>query len=189
MQNKIKTIVYILTITTLLFWALLTFLVTDGGLFSLDSFKQLSLAISLTTFISLLFVKWLWRFKIFKGWFVVQPFLGNKWQGHIYIKNGNKDRSIPIEVIIKQTFVSIKVDINSKWMTSHSIAAAFHEENNFFKLYFSYLAEPSAKFRRKSPIHKGTFCLTIDSDKPRELKGNFWTSKKTTGDILLHKIS
>ena len=52
-------------------------------------------------------------------------------------------------------------------------------------LYYNYVSEPIASVRHRSKIHKG-FALLYYREKPREtLKGDYWTDRKTIGEIQL----
>lgn len=88
-------------------------------------------------------------------------------------------------VKIRQTLLSIKVQITTNEIKSNTIVANLVEENEEYVLYYTYITNPKSKYSKENPIQHGT-CRLILSTKGC-LTGNYWTSRQTIGDIELKK--
>ena len=145
-------------------------------------------SISITAIIVVLFVSWAWRWRVFRGWLVPIPNLNGKWEGAIKFKDNGEDRTRKVSVDIKQTFLSIVVRFKSKESTSLSLCGSFNidEKRGIKQLIYSYQNDPDANIRETSPVHYGTTKLDIGSDN-KSLIGEYWTSRKTKGTIILKK--
>lgn len=145
-------------------------------------------SISFTAIIVVLFVSWAWRWRIFRGWLVPIPNLNGKWEGSIKFKDNGENHTRKVFVDIKQTFLSIVVRFRSKESTSISICGSFNidEKRGIKQLIYSYQNDPDANIRETSPVHYGTTKLDIGSDS-KSLIGEYWTSRKTMGTIVLKK--
>lgn len=145
-------------------------------------------SISVTAFIAILFVAWAWKWKVFRGWLVPFPNLNGTWTGRIkYLEEGN-ERTKSVSVDIKQTFLSIVVSFRTKESTSLSFCGSFNidEKRRVKQLIYSYQNNPNTNVREKSPLHFGTTKLDISDDNSL-LTGEYWTSRKTNGSIILKK--
>lgn len=90
-------------------------------------------------------------------------------------------------VKVKQTLLSIKIQITTNEITSNTILGNLVEENEEYVLYYTYITNPKSKYSKENPIQYGT-CRLLTSDKNR-LTGIYWTSRQTIGDIELEKIN
>lgn len=141
-----------------------------------------------------IFIRWGWKFKYFRNWLVPFPNLSGTWYGKVIPNNLNPETKqiynpVDISVEIRQTFLNIYVKVYSHEMESKSYSASFiinHEENEK-KLCYSYLSKPRSNIRGRSPIHDGTALLIIEGKKEDELKGEYWTNRKSTGEIYITK--
>lgn len=148
----------------------------------------ISTGISATAIITVLFVSWAWRWRIFRGWLVPIPNLNGKWEGKIYYKEEGKDKSRKVSVDIRQTFLSI-VHFYSKESKSLSFCGSFNidAKRGLKQLIYSYQNDPKAIIRDKSPLHYGTTKLNISADN-LEMEGEYWTSRASLGTIHLKRI-
>jgi len=180
-----------------IFAIIVVFLVTAVGYYliahiligaSIDIWSVISTGISATAVITVLFVSWAWKWRIFRGWLVPIPNLNGKWEGKIFYKEEEKDKSRAVSVDIKQTFLYIVVHFCSKESESLSFCGSFNidEKRGIRQLIYSYQNDPKSILRENSAIHYGTTKLNISLDN-RELEGEYWTSRKTTGSITLKK--
>ena len=56
------------------------------------------------------------------------------------------------------------------------------------KLIYSYINTPGAAVREDSAIHNGTALITIsEKNNTIELSGNYWTDRKSTGELNLKR--
>ena len=155
---------------------------------SKGAWDVITTSISFTAIIVVLFVSWAWRWRGFQGWFVPIPNLNGKWEGSIKFKDNGEDRTRKVSVDIKQTFLSIVVRFRSKESDSLSFCGSFNidEKRGIKQLIYSYQNDPNANIRETSPVHYGTTKLDIGPDN-KSLTGEYWTSRKTMGTIVLKK--
>lgn len=171
-------------------WVLI--LLASGITSLLDLVKvanKFPLAVTIYTFLALIFSKWAWRWKIFQGWLVKIPDLQGTWRGTIvstWIDPGNNNRpgSIPAVLSIKQTFNSIDCFLFTEESSSYSTAAEINLDQSG-NLYFNYnyTNRPRVSVRERSEIHDGAAILQIIKTPSRSLEGEYWTSRKSTGEI------
>lgn len=156
---------------------------------SLDTvWEDITTTITSVTLICTLFVTWAWKWKIFQGWLVPFPCLSGKWEGEIKSTYNSENDSIPVEVDIKHHFFNIQIKIKTVESSSVSTCGSFDidEDRGLKQLIYSYQNNPKAIVRRRSEIHYGTTRLEINDD-ANVLEGEYWTSRKTVGDIILRK--
>jgi len=89
------------------------------------------------------------------------------------------------QVEIKQTLLSTRVKTITDEITSYTISSSLIEENGEFILYYTYVTNPKSKYSKDNPVQYGTCRLVIISKD--ELRGNYWTTRQTIGDMVLRK--
>jgi len=96
-------------------------------------------------------------------------------------------RPIPAILVIRQDFLSISCAMHTKESDSYSTAAliSLDDENGRLRLSFTYTNRPKATARDRMAIHYGAAILQIDNGPRRSLEGEYWTSRRTTGEISL----
>ena len=174
----------------LLIWGLV--LLITGTFSAFDAWsaaKRLPIAISIYALIGIGFVRWCWRWKVLRGWLIKLPDLQGTWRGELRSDwvnpaTGQGVPPIPICIVIRQTFSSIGITLMTQESSSYSTAA---EINTLYGdpqlcLSYTYTNRPKATLRNRSQIHDGAAILKIVSS-PRSLEGEYWTSRKTRGDI------
>ena len=168
------------------------FLVTQN-LESIDFTKALShisTAISINIVLWMIFIKWLWKCKIFYPWLVPFPNLSGEWEGTLLSNYENKSPApIPTIVKIEQNFFNIQIKITTGESTSYSTGASFDidTERGLQRLFYSYQNTPKRSVRERSEIHYGTTLLSFEGFKISEMEGEYWTSRETTGEIQLKR--
>jgi hypothetical protein len=167
--------------------------ITSTILFQIDHPKNIdfwfikdciSMSVTVIGLISVVFSKWLWKFKFFSGWLVLVPDLNGIWRGTIRSTwKGNVD-PIATSLSIKQSLFSISCVIKTKESKSQSITCDFvmDEKNQMKQLTYTYLNVPKAIYKDRSQIHYGSTILDIEDNR---LTGDYWTDRKTTGRIEL----
>ena len=161
----------------------------DKAPFSLSTFfGDCSKMVLIMTLLSSLFISFAWKWKIFRGWLIPIPDISGKWEGILLSTYTNPPMEIPTSVSIKQTFFHTIVKIKTGESSSISKCASFDidTDRGIKQLYYSYVNKPKAEVRHRSEIHYGTTLLEI-SDDNKSLTGEYWTSRKTTGSLHLHK--
>lgn len=153
--------------------------------------NHISTTITINFFLWSIFIKWAWKFNFFHPWLVQIPNLEGNWKGFLNSNwEGSNPAPIPIEVKINQSFLNIQVVIKTNEMRSYSFGAAFDidKERGYEQLVYSYLSTPDTGIRNRSEIHYGTALLNFEGTNIDLLKGEYWTSRKTTGAIELRRI-
>ncbi len=146
-------------------------------------------SISLLVIVSLVFVKWLWKYKLFYPWLVPFPNLEGVWSGLIKTTYQDQPQIIPLKVTITQSFFQTTVRLKTAESQSISNVAYFptDEDGKITHLYYSYLNNPNSGVRDRSVIHFGTARLDFDHYPVTKLTGEYWTTRKSVGTIELSK--
>lgn len=140
-----------------------------------DIFSYAGEAIGISTFIMLLYERKLWRYSPFEN----TPKLYKNYVGTITSSyDGNE---YPASIKIKQTLLTIKIICISGESRSKSVCYSIDDLYGEQRLTYCYLNEPNALVRNRSSIHYGTAMLCLDNTK--ELTGQYFTDRKTTGDM------
>jgi hypothetical protein len=171
---------------------ILLFLITQN-LSSIDFEKAVSLVsttISINIIIWSIFIKWGWKWKIFYPWLVPFPDISGEWEGIIKSNLKNNDiEEIHSEVTIRQSFFNVLVKVKTGESKSYSIGSSFDidKDRGFQQLFYSYLNTPKSGVRNRSEIHYGSTILNFDGFIVTKMEGEYWTSRETTGEIILKK--
>lgn len=185
--------VFAFTVLSLAFGVYIIIFLFNQNLESIDFNKAISdifKTISVNAFLWLIFVKWAWKWRFFYPWLVPFPDLSGDWEG--FLKSNWKEKTldpIPTEVKIHQTFFNVQVRIKTGESRSHSTGASFDIDNDrgLQQLFYSYLNTPKAGVRKRSEIHYGTTLLNFEGFKVKEMDGEYWTDRETTGEIILKR--
>lgn len=153
-------------------------------------FSLTSTTITINTIIWVIFIKWLWKCRLFYPWLVPFPNLSGEWTGTI-LSNWKEKKLDPIEteVYINQTFFHTQIKIKTGESKSNSIGATFDidKERGISQLIYSYMNTPKSGVRHRSEIHYGTTALSFEGFDVINLEGEYWTSRETTGEIHLKR--
>lgn len=138
------------------------------------------------------FVGYAWKWPIFRGWLVPFPNLNGTWQGTIQTtwrnpQTGQVPGPIPAIVTIKQSFIRISCVMHTAEMTSRSFMADFdlNGDEQIRTLGCTYRSDPLPSVRDRSQPHEGTMLLHLVGDPVEKLKGTYWTSRSTAGEVTL----
>ena len=140
-----------------------------------------------------LFSAFFWKWRIFKGWLVQFPNLNGTWHGFIQTtwidpQTNERPAQIPAIVTIKQSFFNISCVMRTGEMTSRSIVSDFvlDKENQLKRLVYTYDSNPKQTVKERSPQHCGTMVFDITENPKKQLIGEYWTGRKTTGHIEMN---
>ena len=137
-------------------------------------------AISIGVIITGVYEKFLWKFNPFES----TPKLFKNYKGYIKSSYDGKTREASLE--IHQTLLSVYVILITGESKSKSISASINEILGENQLTYCYLNTPKSEFRQKSEIHYGTATLSIS--KPQKLDGQYYTDRKTIGDMYFEAV-
>jgi len=186
-----KIFIYILVGISILIYLGILFLMGVERLKPADLILIIPKVAAIVVILTIIFSKWVWKWKIFYDWLIPYPNLNGTYKGFIHSTWIDKDTNkrpdpIPCILCIKQSFVNISCVIRTAEMTSYSFGENFEfdKENQIKRLSYSYDSNPKNKVRDRSSKHSGTIIYSI-SEQPFSLTGEYWTERKTTGDIEL----
>ncbi len=193
MKNiNLKATIWLILGSAAIFWFLIAYLSGFSFPGFIDYLKPIPTVVTIEFFLVLIFIRWGWKFRIFKNWLVPFPNLNGTWQGHIEStwindKTGKTLPDIPAILTIQQTFIKISCVIRTAEMTSHSYSGEFRIEsdNQVRQIIYSYTSKPRTTVTDRSPIHDGTIVFDIIGDPVKKLKGQYWTTRKTTGETTM----
>lgn len=139
--------------------------------------------------------RWFWR-KVPTLGRLVFPDLTGRWEGTListYIDPATNQPLPPIGVIvwIRQTLFKTTVRLKTVESESFSTRAILEPagERGCYRVWYTYNNEPGALFRHRSSVHEGVSFLQFETGMPGQLKGTYYTARKTTGDIALARKS
>jgi hypothetical protein len=180
-------------VQVILFAALWLLLLALGGHheISFAALKEIPHVVVIYTILYLIFIKWGWRWRIFRGWLVALPDLQGTWEGTLkstWVDPETSKTPEPIRatLVICQTFHEITCSLRTGESSSESSAALLskRESGDGVRLSYVYTNRPMAQARPRSEMHDGAANLElITHDLKRRLEGQYWTGRKTTGDM------
>lgn len=161
-----------------------------------EAIKKLPNVVTIYVLLALIFTNWAWRLSIFRKWLVPLPDLQGTWKGTLestWIDPATNQKIPPKDVmlVIKQNFSSISCVMYTDESDSFSNTAQINEddESGIFRLSYNYTNRSRANVRDRSAIHDGAAILKVITEPEKVLKGEYWTSRKTTGDISVKFVS
>lgn len=181
MANRIKGLIKYGVAIGIGLFIIFKFIFPDKGVM-----QNISTAISTTTICMILYCNYLWRYmpKLVRK----VPKLYGEWNGIIKSSYDGFDKTFEFKIIIKQTLLNIYIDLLTDESKSVSITGELIKDNkNDYILIYSYRNEPIESVKNRSQIHYGTAKLSVVND--GELKGGYFTDRKTTGNMILKKNS
>lgn len=193
MKNlKISNFVYLLVGFSAVAWFVLS-LATGQSLANAQSFfKLIPNVVTIDLFIILIFTKWLWNWKIFKGWLVPFPNLNGTWIGQIESdwknpETGQTTPPIPVMLTVKQSLLHISCVMHTAEMKSYSFSEGLHidSEKQIKQMAYIYTSKPRITINQRSLPHDGAIVFDIIESPMKKLCGRYWTERKTTGEITV----
>ena len=93
---------------------------------------------------------------------------------------------------IKQNFFNIYVKMQTGELISYSkhFFVELNSDLSLFRIWYSYHNQPKAEFSTRSARHEGVAWLETDAaSDPARLSGQYFTERKTSGDIAVHRVA
>jgi hypothetical protein len=140
--------------------------------------------------------RWVWqKFPALNRVFF--PDLNGVWEGVLVStwvdpKTGQTPAPIPAEVLIRQSVLSISIKQKTGESVSWStrVIPEAEPEADRYRFWYSYSNKPKAAVSHRSCSHDGVAWLEIAlTEDPDELQGQYYTSRRTSGDIVLRRTS
>lgn len=135
----------------------------------------------ITIILFTIYERCLWRYNPFNR----TPKLHKKYEGTLKSTYDNKVRNI--YVTVNQTLFGTSITVKTDESQSYTVTANFDITDNYKRLIYTYHNEAKAEYNERSPQHYGTTILDVENK--NELTGKYYTDRKTTGDIILHKTN
>lgn len=136
--------------------------------------------------------RWLWRrVPGLNRWLF--PDLNGTWTGTLqstWVDPGTSQMlsPIPTTVTIRQTLFDVSVKMQTGESSSYStrVISQAEPKADRYRLWYPYKNRPAAKVQYRSSPHEGVAWLEIAvADNPDKLTGQYFTARRTTGDIEL----
>ena len=162
-----------------------------------DFVKPFGTVVGLISFIVTIFNKYLWSWRIFKGWYVKRPDLRGTWKVELKSSWINPETGQGIQpiygyAVVRQSLTSLSFRLMTEESRSVLVAHSIEqqEDDDLYKLVGVYRNEPKIELQGvRSEIHHGSFALEIHGSPVYELQGHYWTDRGTKGGIKLsHKV-
>ncbi|MFC1495195.1 hypothetical protein ACFL6W_07940 [Thermodesulfobacteriota bacterium] len=187
-----KVFLYIILGISAIVWVVIAALTGKNMSQLNDFFGILPTVASVDLVIYFGFRQWGWKWKAFHDWLVPFPNLSGTWQGYAKTtwknpKTGEVLGSIPVILTIKQSFDRISCVMRTLEMTSYSFSEGFRieKDNQIKQLAYIYTSKPKYSLDHRSLPHDGTIVFDIIGNPTTKLIGQYWTSRKSTGEIKL----
>jgi hypothetical protein len=151
-----------------------------------------TIAVTTITGACVLFDRWLWRWRLFRGWLVKQPDIQGTWKARVvsnWIDSATNQQIDPIEciMVVRQTFSSFSARLftreSSSFLVAHNL---IHQNDGVFQLVGVYQNTPQISLRGdRSEMHYGALLLEVRGDPPSALVGHYWTDRGAKGSLQL----
>jgi len=189
-KSNTKTFIWVIVVSTIIIWMLILLLFGIELTGSVEAIKKLPMVVTVEAFFWLIFTQWGWKLKIFQSWLIVEPIIEGTWIGQLKTTwidpdTGENLNKIPIVLSIKQDFYNISCSIFTEESTSSSYSGRiyFDESSGVKRFIYTYTNKPKASVRKRSEFHDGTANLRIIGGSQNKMEGDYWTTRKSTGDI------
>jgi len=171
-------------------WVLLIWITQPELSITREAFKEIPDVVLAYTIVHLLFTKWAWRWRIFQGWLIPFPYLEGTWRGRIVSTwtdpaTGLVPPAVEALLVIRHSFDSISCTLFTAESESLSNAAGLQLEAGSDRkvLSYNYSNVPRVTARDRSERHTGAAILKLATQPQMRLQGEYWTSRKTTGEM------
>ncbi len=157
-----------------------------------DFLRPFGIVVGTISFVVVMFSKYAWSWKIFKGWYVNRPDLRGTWK--VELKSNwidpETNESIPPIIgyaMIRQSLTALSIRLKTKESHSKLIAHSIEkEQDGLFRVAAIYRNEPKIGLQGgSSEIHHGSFSLEIYGDPVSLMEGHYWTDRCTKGSMKL----
>lgn len=117
------------------------------------------------------------------------PILKEEYHAVINYEFNNKKGIKETTIKVSQTYSSINIFFVTDEIESNTVISEIIKKNDKFYLYYIYETVPKSEFAQQNPPQIGGCRITLDSIRDnnanKKLRGKYWTTSKTTGDMEL----
>jgi hypothetical protein len=170
-------------------WVLVLYLTGTPLAINDESLKKLPDVVTIYVVLAFIFTQWLRKLPFLQGWLVPYPNLNGTWQGTVkstwVSPETNESVTVPALFVVKQSFSSISCVILTAESESYSTAAQINDddESGIFRLSHNYMNTSRSSVRERSQVHYGAAVIKIVKVPKKLLEGEYWTDRKTTGEM------
>lgn len=154
----------------------------DGQWTALRAF---SVAGSIATLALLAYDRWVWAWPVVRR-MTGKPNLNGTWRGELrsdFVRDGKRIDPIPTAIRVKQTNSLVLVtQFTGESSSVTEMSELVKEADERWRLTFVYTNKPRAEVRSRSDQHQG-LCELYIAGRDDSLNGNYFTSRKTTGEM------
>jgi hypothetical protein len=160
---------------------------------SADFVKPFSAVIGIISLFATVFNRYMWSWRIFKGWYIKRPDIRGTWK--VELKSSWIDPETNKEIpaiygyaVIRQSLTFLSVRLMTKESRSVLVAHSIEqqEDDDLFKLVGVYRNEPKIELQgQRSEIHHGSFALEVHGSPVYEMQGHYWTDRATKGGMRI----
>ena len=172
-RNKVTALITV-------FLTFILFIILQPGDDPLALIRIASIVAGAVLVLIMVYTHFLWRVEPFSKFHKIIDING-KWEGELPVSN---DKSIKLEMKIKQYFDDVKVSIFTDHNYSESLVTRIVNDSDGSKLYVVYKCKPIGKVESKQDIDYGSIILRLDED---ILEGEYFNSKNMSGHIELYR--
>ena len=192
---KPKTAISVTIFISIVIWCIVLYFTKTKLILNWAAFKHLPTVITIDMVLYWFFVKWIWKWQKLQGWLVPFPNLNGAWKGRLKSlwqdpQTGKGVADVDIILSIKQTLLAVNCVMKTAESESKSYVASFliNSDTGQKQLVYSYFNKPKPSVRERSIPHDGTVLLNIVGKcEAIKLEGEYWTSRKSNGEIALEK--
>jgi hypothetical protein len=138
------------------------------------------------------FDKWLWKLPWLHPWFVETPSIGGTWKGQL---TSSADGQIgetfrECYLVVRQRFSKVSAVLLTEESESKELTASIYRDSaDGQTLAVTYENIPKRRYRDASPPNRGGMILHVRGDPPKQLDGEYFTSRRTVGEIEFDRRS
>lgn len=177
---------------TIAVW-LITLWLQGMSVLSTDFIKPFGTVVGAITISITVFNKYIWSWKVFRGWYVKRPDLRGTWKvelksSWVSPETGKVIDPINGYAVVRQSLTSLSFRLMTKESKSVLVAYSIdqQEDEDLFKLVAVYRNEPQIELQGvHSEIHHGSFAIEIHGNPVYELQGHYWTDRGVKGSMKL----
>ena len=146
--------------------------------------RNVSSSLLTTWIIWIVWNNWCWKF--FAGKFRIPLFLSGNWKGKLDSNFDGRTQK-GVDVVIKQSFSTVSIEIKTDQVTSRSICTYWEKSSSLYpRLLYIYHTQPLAFGNKDNMQQFGGGMLSIKDQ--NTLTIHYWTTSLTRGKIELKKV-
>lgn len=163
-------------------------------------FKHASMVTSIIGLVVIGVANWVWRpiwrlVPRLNKWFF--PDLNGVWEGTLQTTwidptTGTVPGPISGTLMIMQNLFTTNIRLRTKDSKSFStrMIAEVNRDADIYRLWYSYDNTPGAHARHRSARHEGAAWLEVSLEEdPEQLLGQYFTERRTSGDMTFRRVS